>query len=158
MAEFYNTGESIDGDRVLISVKKYVAGTYTVSPTGFKGIKYKCYRDGKSSIEKSLTKEQIIVAQKNVPSIHTDVGDTLKCNRQFFIAESKKRLTCFNVTMMSGRHECNEGQPDVRVYAEIEAPFASIVKASEKKLKELQAKTSKQIEGQVRNAIASTKL
>lgn len=155
MAEFYNTGESIDGERVLISVKKYVPGTYTVSPTGFKGIKYKCSRDGKSSIEKSLTAEQITAAKEKVPSLHTDVSDTLKCNRQFFIAETRRRLNCFNVTMMSGRHECNEGKPDVRVYAEIEAPFASIVNAAEKKIKELQAQTPKQIKVQMRNAIAS---
>ena len=56
--------------------------------------------------------------------------------------------------MLSGRHECNEGKPDVRVYAEIEAPFASIVHAAEKKLKELQVQTPKQIDVQVRNAIA----
>lgn len=153
MAEFYNTGESIDGERVLVSVKKYVPETYTVSPTGFKGVKYKCSRDGKSSIAKSLTAEQIKAAKEKVLSLHTDVGDTLNCNRQFFIAETRRRLNCFNVTMMSGRHECNEGKPDVRVYAEIEAPFASIVNAAEKKLKELQAKTPKQIEGNERKAI-----
>ena len=38
---------------------------------------------------------------------------------------------------MSGRHECSEGTPDVRVYAEIEAPFESIVHAAEKRLLEM---------------------
>ena len=39
--------------------------------------------------------------------------------------------------MMSGQHECHEGTPDVRVYAEIEAPFESIVHAAEKRLLEM---------------------
>ena len=62
--------------------------------------------------------------------------------------------TNVNVTIMSRRHECNEGKPDVRVYADIKVPIASIVNAAEKKIKELHAQTPKQIEVHVRNAIA----
>lgn len=39
--------------------------------------------------------------------------------------------------MMSGRHECSEGTPDVRVYAEIETPFENIAHAADKKLVEV---------------------
>lgn len=144
MAEYYNGGDCIDGKRVLIKFKKIVqqANTYITSPTGFKGTKYKCSRDGSTEITVALSATDAKVAATNKPSVHLAVGDRLKCNRAFFIAQTPRKLNCFNVTKMSGQHECHEGTPDVRVYAEIEAPFESIVHAAEKKLHEMK----KQIE------------
>ena len=140
MAEYYNSGECIDGNRVLIRFKKILQqpATYIVSPTGFKGTKYKCSRDGDTEIIVALSTGDASDATKKKPCVHVSVGDRLKCNRAYFIAETRKKLNCFDVTMMSGRHECSEGKPDVRVYAEIEAPFESIVHAAERKLIELQ--------------------
>lgn len=139
MAEFYNNGECIDGERVLIRFKKILPQPYTyiVSPTGFKGTKYKCSRDGSAEISKSLSADETEAAIKLKPSVHFEVGDCLKCNKMFFIAQTRKKLNCFRVTMMSGRHECNEGTPDVRIYAEIETPFENIVHAVEKRLIEM---------------------
>ena len=51
----------------------------------------------------------------------------LQCDKLYFVAETKRNLNCFSVTMMSGQHECSCGTPDVRVYAEIETPFSQIV-------------------------------
>ena len=144
MAEFYNSGDCIDGKRVLIKFKKIQMkpNTYLMSPTGFKGTKYKCSRDGSTEITVALPSDEASKASELKPSVHLQVGDSLKCNKAYFIAEIHKKLNCFKVTMMSGRHECSEGIPDVRVYAEIETPFESIVNAAEKKLLELK----KQIE------------
>lgn len=139
MTEFYNNGECIDGERVLIRFKKILPqpNTYIVSPTGFKGTKYKCSRDGSAEISKSLSADETEAAVKLKPSVHLEVGDCLKCNKVFFVAQTRKKLNCFRVTMMSGRHECNEGTPDVRIYAEIETPFESIAHAADKKLMEV---------------------
>ena len=49
---------------------------------------------------------------------------------------------------MSGRHECNEGTPDVRVYAEIESSFESIAKAADKKLLEMKRQKELENKGQ----------
>lgn len=111
--------------------------TYITSPTGFKGTKYKCSRDGTTEITVALPTADGEAAIAKKPSVHIAVGDRLKCNRAFFIAQTHRRLNCFKVTMMSGQHECNEGTPDVRIYAEIEAPFESIVHAAEKRLLEM---------------------
>lgn len=139
MAEYYNEGECIDGKRVLLKAKKMVPypAAYVTSPTGFKGIKYKCSRDGESEIKIALPEDNAKEAIERKPSVHLIQGDTLKCNKYFFIAETRKKLTCFDVAMMSGRHECSEGQPDVRVYAEIESPFESIVHATKKRMFEI---------------------
>ena len=139
MAEYYNGGDCIDGKRVLIKFKKLVqqANAYIASPTGFKGRKYKCSRDGTTEITVALPSNDAKTAATKKPSVHLAVGDRLKCNRAYFIAETTKKLNCFKVTMMSGQHECHEGTPDVRVYAEIEAPFESIVHAAEKRLLEM---------------------
>lgn len=139
MAEYYKQGECIDGSRVNIKAKRIdpKIGSYVVSPTGFKGIKHKCSRDGTSEIIITLSDETTKKALELKPTVHLETGDRLKCNKFFFIAETKRKLNCFNVTMMSGQHECSEGKPDVRVYAEIEMPFESIVKAADKKLNEL---------------------
>ena len=111
--------------------------TYLVSPTGFKGTKYKCSRDGSTEISVALPFEDAEKASMHKPSVHLEFGDRLKSKRAFFIAKTPRKLNCFEVTMMSGRHECSEGTPDVRVYAEIETPFESIANAAEKKLLEL---------------------
>ena len=141
MAEYYNSGDCIDGKRVLIKFKKIQmqSNTYIMSPTGFKGTKYKCSRDGSTEISVALSSDDAKKASELKPSVHLEVGDRLKCNRVYFIAQTPKKLNCFDVTMMSGRHECNEGTPDVRVYAEIEAPFSSIANAADKKLLEMKA-------------------
>ena len=140
MAEFFNGGDCLDGKRVLTRFKKitYQPNTYISSPTGFKGTKYKCSRDGRVEITIALPSEMAEAAKAKKPSVHVEVGDTLKCEKAFFIAETIKKLNCFGVTMMSGRHECNEGQPNVRVYAEIVSPFENIVHAAEKKLIEME--------------------
>ena len=147
MAEYYNSGDCIDGKRVLIRFKRIQMqpNTYVMSPTGFKGTKYKCSRDGSTEISVALPAEDAKKASELKPSVHLEVGDLLKCNRAYFIAKTPKKLNCFAVTMMSGRHECSEGTPDVRVYAEIEAPFESIAKAAEKKL--LEMKKQMELEG-----------
>jgi len=139
MAEFYNNGECIDGKRVLIRFKKILQqpNTYIVSPTGFKGTKYKCSRDGSAEITMSLSVDDTEAAVQLKPAVHFNVGDSLKCKKVFFIAQTPKKLNCFDVTMMSGRHECSEGTPDVRVYAEIETPFENIAHAADKKLVEV---------------------
>lgn len=139
MAEFYNNGECIDGKRVLIRFKKILQqpNTYIVSPTGFKGTKYKCSRDGSAEITMSLSVDDTEAAVQLKPAVHFNVGDSLKCKKVFFIAQTPKKLNCFDVTMMSGRHECSEGTPDVRVYAEIETPFENIAHAANKKLVEV---------------------
>ena len=139
MSEYYNGGDCIDGKRVLIKFKKIVhqANTYISSPTGFKGTKYKCSRDGSTEITIALQSDDAKNASTKKSTVNLAVGDSLKCNRAFFIAQTPKKLNCFKVTMMSGQHECHEGIPDVRVYAEIEAPFESIVHAAEKRLYEM---------------------
>ena len=144
MAEYYNSGDCIDGKRVLIRFKRIQMqpNTYVMSPTGFKGTKYKCSRDGRTEISVALASDEAQKASKLKPTVHLEVGDSLKCNRAYFIAKTPRKLNCFGVTMMSGRHECSEGTPDVRVYAEIETPFESIANAAEKKLLEMK----KQIE------------
>lgn len=141
MAEYYNSGECIDGKRVLIRFKRIQMqpNTYIMSPTGFKGTKYKCSRDGCTEISVALPSDDAKKVSNLKPLVHLEVGDCLKCNRVYFIAQTPKKLKCFNVTMMSGRHECSEGIPDVRVYAEIEAPFSNIANAAEKKLMEMKA-------------------
>lgn len=144
MAEYYNSGDCIDGKRVLIRFKRIQMqpNTYIMSPTGFKGTKYKCSRDGCTEISVALQSEKAPKALELKPSVHLETGDRLKCNRAYFIAETPRKLNCFAVTMMSARHECSEGTPDVRVYAEIETPFESIANAAEKKFLEIK----KQIE------------
>ncbi len=139
MAEYYKSGECIDGDRVLIKFKKIhmQPNTYITSPTGFKGTKYKCSRDGSTEISVALAADDAKKAASLKPTVHLEVGDRLKCNKAFFIAKTTKKLNCFDVKMMSGRHECSEGTPDVRIYAEIEAPFESIVHAAERRLLEM---------------------
>ena len=139
MAEYYNSGDCIDGKRVFIRFKRIQMqpNTYVMSPTGFKGTKYKCSRDGTTEISVALPPEDAVKASELKPSVHLGVGDSLKCNRAYFIAKTPRKLNCFEVTMMSGRHECSEGTPDVRVYAEIETPFESIAKSAEKKFLEM---------------------
>lgn len=141
MAEYYNSGDCIDGKRVLIKFKRIQMqpNTYIMSPTGFKGTKYKCSRDGSTEISVELSSDEVKKASEFKPSVHLEVGDRLKCNRAYFIAQTPKKLKCFDVKMMSGRHECSEGTPDVRVYAEIETPFSGIANAAKKKLLEMKA-------------------
>ncbi len=115
-------------------------GPYVESFTA-KGTKYKCSRDGISEITVALPMADGEAAIEKKPSVHIAVGDRLKCKRAFFIAQTHRRLNCFKVTMMSGRHECNEGIPDVRIYAEIEASFENIVHAAEKRLLEMKRMT-----------------
>jgi len=133
MTELYKSGECIDGAKVKILAKKLIASSYTVSPTGFKGIKYHCSRDGSATIVKALDASSIATVQEKNCNVHLNVGDFIKCNSFFFIAQTTRRLNCFKISMMSGRHECHEGTPNVRVYAQIERPFESIVKALEKR-------------------------
>lgn len=137
MTELYKAGECIDGAKVKIIAKKLIASSYTVSSTGFKGIKYKCSRDGVATIVKALDNNQIKEVLEMQRNVHLDVGDFIKCNSYFFIAQTSKRLNCFKITMMSGRHECHEGTPEVRVYAQIERPFESIANALEKRRNKL---------------------
>ncbi len=139
MSEYYQSGDCIDGKRVLIKFKKIQpqANTYITSPTGFKGAKYKCSRDGTTEITVEESSEQQKTAREKKPTVHLGIGDRLKCKGAYFIAQTPKKLKCFKVKMMSGRHECQEGTPDVRVYAEIEAPFESIVHAAENRLLEM---------------------
>ena len=141
MAEYYLAGECIDGHRVHIRAKKLPekSMSYVESPTGFKGLKYRCSRDGCSEVKISLPTSVAESAKSKCPSVHLDVGDTLKCERFYFIAESRSNVIqkCFDVKMMSGQHECKEGTPDARVYAEIEAPFSGIAHAVDKRLQEL---------------------
>lgn len=139
MAEFYKSGDCIDGNRVLIKFKKIQMqpNTYIMSPTGFKGTKYKCSRDGSTEITSILSSDEAKVSSSLKPTVHLDMGDRLKGNRVFFIANTPRKLNCFKIRMMSGRHECSEGTPDVRVYAEIEAPFESIFHAAEQKFHEM---------------------
>ena len=153
MAEYYNSGDCIDGKRVLIKFKKIQMqpNTYIVSPTGFKGTKYKCSRDGSTEISVALSSDDVKKALEFKPSVHLEVGDSLKCNRAYFIAQTPKKLNCFDVTMMSGRHECSEGTPDVRVYAEIEAPFLSIANLADKKL--LEMKAQKELENKLQSKV-----
>ena len=94
----------------------------------------------------SFTLEEAEKASKLKPTVHLEVGDRLKCNKAYFIAKTPRKLNCFDVTMMSGRHECSEGTPDVRVYAEIETPFESIAKAADKKLLELKKQKELELE------------
>lgn len=127
MEEFYREGECIDGEKVHIKSKKIVRQSPTVSPTGFTGIKYKCSRVGSAEIIKALSEKDSKLAMMRNEDIHLNVGDRLRCDSFYFIAKSMKDVTgLFNVTMMSGRHECNEGTPKVRVYAEIQTPFAHL--------------------------------
>ena len=146
MAEYFNSGDCIDGKRVHIKFKKIQRqpNTYIMSPTGFKGTKYKCSRDGSTEISVALSSDEAKKASELKPTVHLEVGDRLKSNRAYFIAQTPKKLNCFDVTMMSGRHECSEGTPDVRVYAEIEAPFSSIANAAYNKL--LEMKQQKELE------------
>ena len=141
MAELYLAGECVDGHRVHIRAKKVPekSTSYVESPTGFKGLKYRCSRDGSSVIKISLSTEMAKVALSKCPSVHLEVGDTLKCEKFYFIAESNRNVIqkSFEVKMMSGRHECSEGSPDARVYAEIEIPFSGIIHAVDKRLQEL---------------------
>lgn len=146
MSEYYNSGDCIDGKRVLIKFKRIQMqpNTYIMSPTGFKGTKYKCSRDGTTEISVTLSSEEAKNAAKLKPNVHLAVGDCLKCNRAYFIAKTPRKLNCFSVSMMSGRHECSEGTPNVRVYAEIESSFDSIACAAKKKL--LEMKKQKELE------------
>lgn len=157
MAEFYDSGDCIDGKRVLIKFKKIQMqpNTYMMSPTGFKGTKYKCSRDGSTEITVALSSDEGVKASVLKPTVHLEVGDRLKCNRAYFIAQTPKKLNCFKVAMMSGRHECREGLPDVRVYAEIEAPFLSIAHAADKKL--LEMKHQKELENNNSQPVALLK-
>ena len=150
MAEYYGGGDCIDGRKVFIRTKKYqcMPNSYIESPTGFKGIKYKCSRDGYSEIKIALSTEETKNATKKKPSLHFEKGDAIKCKKFYFIAESRRKLNCFKVAMMSGRHECSEGLPDVRVYAEIEAPFDSIKNAVEAKLLEIKKRLTNRADGQ----------
>lgn len=118
--------------------------TYIMSPTGFKGTKYKCSRDGSTEISVALSSDEAKKASELKPTVHLEIGDKLKSNRAYFIAQTPKKLNCFDVVMMSGRHECSEGTPDVRVYAEIETPFSSIANAAYNKL--LEMKRHKELE------------
>lgn len=153
MAEYYNSGDCIDGKRVLIRFKRIQMqpNTYVMSPTGFKGTKYKCSRDGTTEISVALPSEEAKKASELKPTVHLEVGDRLKCNRAYFIAQTARKLNCFDVSMMSGRHECSEGTPDVRVYAEIEAPFESIANAAEKKF--LEMKKQRELENKARGTV-----
>lgn len=139
MAEYYKSGECIDGHRVHLQFKmmKPKVGSYLVAPTGFKGIKYKCSRDGLSRVVIPLDDEEKKIALNHVTDVHLLKDDTLIANKFYFIAETKRCLNCFKVKMMSGQHECKMGKPDVRVYAEIEKPFEQIVHAVENKIREL---------------------
>ena len=143
MAEYYNSGDCIDGARILIRFKKIQMqpNTYIVSPTGFKGTKYKCSRDGTTEITNVLSQEEAKNALEKKSSVHIEDGDRLKCEKAYFIAQTPRKLNCFKVTMMSGRHECSEGTPDVRVYAEIETPFAGIANAADNRLVEMKKQT-----------------
>lgn len=152
MAEYYSSGDCIDGKRVLIKFKRIQMqpNTYIMSPTGFKGTKYKCSRDGSTVISVALSSDDAKKASELKPSVHLEVGDRLMCNRAYFIAQTPKKLKCFDVKMMSGRHECSEGTPDVRVYAEIETSFSGIANAAEKKLMEMKAQ--KELENKLQPA------
>lgn len=134
MAVFYNNSDAIDGERIHIKSKKFIPATISKSKTGFKGIKYKCSRSCYAKIVKELDtsiKESLNGCQNN---LHLDINDELQCDTLFFIAETMKRIDkCLNVTMMSGRHECMEGTPDCRMYAEIEHPFEHVMNAILKK-------------------------
>lgn len=149
MAEYYLEGECIDGKRVLLELKKIPNSfVFSTSPTGFKGVKYKCSRDCFAKITTILEKTVYDSAKGKKSTVHLDIDDAIKCNKLFFVAESKRKLNCFDVKMMSGRHECSKGTPDVRVYAEIETPFASIMNAIDARLLKEQQKRSNQLEEQ----------
>ena len=134
MAVFYNKSDAIDGERVHIKSKKIVPAVIFKSKTGFKGIKYKCSRGCYANIVKELDqsiKESLCGNQSN---IHFDINDELQCEALFLIAETVRRIDkCLDVTMMSGRHECMEGTPNCRMYAEIEHPFEHVMNAILKK-------------------------
>lgn len=159
MAELFLAGDCVDGHRVHIRAKKVPekSFSYVESPTGFKGLKYRCSRDGSSVIKISLPTAMAKVAKSKYPSVHLEVGDTLKCEKFYFIAESRKNVIQkdFEVKMMSGQHECSEGSPDARVYAEIEAPFSGIAHAVDKRLQELaeQQRTLSIKEGPISGAL-----
>lgn len=93
MAEFYNNGECIDGKRVLIRFKKILQqpNTYIVSPTGFKGTKYKCSRDGSAEITMSLSVDDTEAAVQLKPAVHFNVGDSLKCKKVFFYCSDAQK-------------------------------------------------------------------
>ena len=137
MAEFFKQGECIDGHRVLIITRKLDFKSFNAAPTGFKGMKYNCSLNSKSVIDTPLSQKSIDTAQNKKTTVHCAQGDSLNCSKMFFIAETSRKLNCFRVTMMSGQHECSQGKPDTRVYAEIQTPFEHIVHASEKKLQKL---------------------
>ena len=136
MAEFFDQGDCIDGHRVLVTARRLDFKGYYTSPTGFKGVKYNGSRNCKSVIETPLSEEDKEAAIKKKKGVHYTQEDELNCDKLYFVAETNRSLNCFKVTMMSGRHECKEGKPDCRVYAEIQTPFEHIVNAAMKKLEE----------------------
>lgn len=137
MAEYFEQGECIDGHRVLITTRRLDYKSFSEAPTGFKGIKYNCSLNSRSFVETSLSMEDANAAKEKKKNVHCTQGDELNCSKMYFIAESIRKLNCFKVTMMSGQHECSQGKPDYRVYAEIQTPFEHIVHAAEKKLQEM---------------------
>lgn len=144
MVEYYQQGECVDGHRVQITTRKLESKSFSLAPTGFKGLKYNCSLNSKSIIDTPLSIEDEKTAKKKKKTVHCAQGDGLNCSKMYFIAETTRKLNCFKVGIMSGQHECSQGKPDTRVYAEIQTPFEHIIHATEKKLQELRQKEIEQ--------------
>lgn len=144
MAEYYQQGDCLDGHRVQITTRKLESKSFSVAPTGFKGFKYNCSLNSKAIIDIPLSIEDVKTAKEKKTNVHCTQGDGVNCSKMYFIAETTRKLNCFKVTMMSGQHECSQGKPDTRVYAEIQTPFEHIIHATEKKLQELKLKEIEQ--------------
>ena len=51
MVEYYQQGECVDGHRVQITTRKLESKSFSLAPTGFKGLKYNCSLNSKSIID-----------------------------------------------------------------------------------------------------------
>ena len=143
MTECYLAGEALDGAKVQLEVRKIIPTGPAISPTGFNGLKYKCSRNCNAVIKIQNANDIIEGIQGISKGILTKANDSLKCLNFFIIHEGFKPIKSLKVRMMSGRHECQCGTPDNRIYAEIEQPFEQIVNALNKK--KLEDKGSKSL-------------
>ena len=57
MVEYYQQGECVDGHRVQITTRKLESKSFSLAPTGFKGLKYNCSLNSKSIIDTPLSIE-----------------------------------------------------------------------------------------------------
>jgi len=130
MATYIKAGDTIEGDKVDIDVRKWTPSIIVENPSVKKRMyRYSTDKNSKARILKTHIVDndpEIIEATKDY---HREVGDELSCDSMKIYVDSLRKITPKVEEGATGRHGANFVTTDKHTIATISTPLANLQKA-----------------------------